>query len=204
MRLVYIADPLCSWCYGFGPELARLLSRHPEARLDLVMGGLRAGHQEPATDPFRAMIREHWEHVHAASGLPFNDAALARDGFVYDTEPACRAVVACRETQPAHAYPLFAAIQAAFYRDGRDTTDPAVLVELAVMEGLDPIAFREAYESAGIRSRTLEDFRATHAMGVRGFPTLAVAHGQELFLVTAGYATADVLEHRLAEIESRR
>ncbi len=41
MHLLYIADPLCSWCYGFGPELSKLLARHPGARLDLVMGGLR-------------------------------------------------------------------------------------------------------------------------------------------------------------------
>jgi putative protein-disulfide isomerase len=26
MHLLYFADPLCSWCYGFGPELAKLLA----------------------------------------------------------------------------------------------------------------------------------------------------------------------------------
>jgi putative protein-disulfide isomerase len=41
MRLLYFADPLCSWCYGFGPELARLLAAHADATLELVMGGLR-------------------------------------------------------------------------------------------------------------------------------------------------------------------
>ena len=41
MQLVYVADPLCSWCYGFGPELTRLLERIPQAKVDLVMGGLR-------------------------------------------------------------------------------------------------------------------------------------------------------------------
>jgi protein-disulfide isomerase-like protein with CxxC motif len=37
MHLLYFADPLCSWCYGFGPELAKLLERHPDTRLDLVI-----------------------------------------------------------------------------------------------------------------------------------------------------------------------
>ena len=39
MHLLYIADPLGSWCYGFGPELAKLIERHPGTRLDLVMAG---------------------------------------------------------------------------------------------------------------------------------------------------------------------
>ena len=31
MKLIYIADPMCSWCYGFGPELAKLLARADSA-----------------------------------------------------------------------------------------------------------------------------------------------------------------------------
>ena len=34
-----------------------------------------------------------------------------------------------------------------------------------------------------------------------GFPTLGVRHGPQLFLVTSGYVTDDVLEYRLAEID---
>ena len=36
--LVYFADPMCSWCYGFGPELDALLIGRPGLRVDLVMG----------------------------------------------------------------------------------------------------------------------------------------------------------------------
>ena len=24
-RLIYFADPMCSWCYGFAPEMAEVL-----------------------------------------------------------------------------------------------------------------------------------------------------------------------------------
>ncbi len=46
MHLAYFADPMCSWCYGFGPQLAKLPERHPDARLEPVMGGLRACNRE--------------------------------------------------------------------------------------------------------------------------------------------------------------
>ena len=45
-HLIYIADPMCSWCYGFGPELTSLLDTLPDARLDIVLGGLRAYNTE--------------------------------------------------------------------------------------------------------------------------------------------------------------
>lgn len=96
--LVYFADPMCSWCYGFGPEVDALVRDRPALRIDLVMGGLRAYNTAKADPAFRETIAGHWAHVAAESGLAFNESALAREGFVYDTEPACRAVVVARAT----------------------------------------------------------------------------------------------------------
>ena len=41
--LVYFADPMCSWCYGFSPVI-REIADHFGERLpvEVVMGGLRA------------------------------------------------------------------------------------------------------------------------------------------------------------------
>jgi hypothetical protein len=43
MHLIYIGDPLCSWCYGFGTQLSKLLQALPQIHLKIVVGGLRAG-----------------------------------------------------------------------------------------------------------------------------------------------------------------
>lgn len=201
MKLVYIADPLCSWCYGFGPELAKLLARHPDARLDLVMGGLRPFNTKPTTPDFREMLREHWRHVSTASGLPFSESALGRPGFVYDTEPACRAVVTARNLDAGKALGCMKAIQLAFYRDGRDVTSVDELAEIAGERGFERDTFRMHLDSEPMRAQTRADFAKAQSLGVSGFPTLGVAHGQQLYLVTSGYATDDVLEYRIAEIE---
>ncbi len=201
MNLRYFADPLCSWCYGFGPELAKLLAARPGTQVALVMGGLRPFNRERMSPAFRTMLREHWHHVSTASGLPFSQAVLDRDDFVYDTEPACRAVVAARQLFPAQALPMLKSIQAAFYRDGRDATQPAVLADIAAENGYDRATFLAAMESEPLRLATRADFAATQSLGVSGFPTVAASRGEELYLVTSGYVTHDVLEYRLAEIE---
>jgi putative protein-disulfide isomerase len=203
MHLVYFADPLCSWCYGFGPELAQLIARHPGTQLDLVMGGLRPFNTEPMSAAFKAMLREHWAHVGTASGLPFSEAILARDDFIYDTEPACRAVVTARAFGTANPFAFMEAIQQAFYRDGRDMTHADALAEVAAASGIKREHFCEGFESSAMREATRRDFATSQSLGVGGFPTLALSRDRQLFLVTSGFVTVDVLEERLAEIARR-
>ncbi len=202
MRLIYIADPMCSWCYGFGPQLAKLLARHPDAAVDVVMGGLRPFNTQPTTAEFRAMLREHWHHVATASGLPFSQAALERPDFVYDTEPACRAVVTARNMDAGKTLAYLKAVQAAFYRDGRDVTRGDELADIAGECGFERDTFRMHLDSESMRIGTREEFARTQSLGVGGFPTLGVLYGSQVYLVTSGYVTDDVLEYRLAEIES--
>jgi putative protein-disulfide isomerase len=200
-RLTFFADPLCSWCYGFGPELEEVLENHPELEVELVMGGLRAFNTERMSAAFRDMLRGHWSQVAAASGMPFSEAILARDDFIYDTEPPCRAVVTARTIDASRSAAYFKSVQLAFYRDGRDVTDASVLAGIAVEGGYDGAEFARALDSREMREATRADFAHTQALGIAGFPTLAIAYGAQLYLVTSGFVTDDVLEHRLAEIE---
>jgi putative protein-disulfide isomerase len=201
--LVYFADPMCSWCYGFGPELEALRRERPHLRVDLVMGGLRPYATEAATPAFRETIAGHWAQVARESGLAFNDAALAREGFVYDTEPACRAVVAVRATDPGRALDYLRRVQRAFYGEGRDVTRREVLADLAADEGLDRAAFLAAHDSPEAKDAVRQDFAATQQTGVTGFPTLAVGYpDRRYFLVTSGFARAADLADRLDRIHA--
>jgi putative protein-disulfide isomerase len=201
MQLLYFADPLCSWCYGFGPELSRFLERQPETQLDLVMGGLRAGNSEVMSEAFRDMLRGHWKHVADASGLPFSGEILARPEFVYDTEPPCRGVVTARNIDVELAFPFFKAVQTGFYRDGREVTRALVLADIAAETGYDRAEFLGALESVEMREATRNDFAMAQSLGVNGFPTLAAAKGPQLYLVTSGFVRDGVLDQRIAEID---
>jgi putative protein-disulfide isomerase len=202
-RLVYVGDPMCSWCYGFGPQLSALLAAHPDAGVEMVTGGLRAYNTNPMTDEFREMLRGHWKGVEKMSGLPFSEGALLAEGFVYDTEPACRAVVTARAHSAERALPYFQAVQSAFYRDGRNVSRGEVLADIAAETGMERETFLAAWRSEVARDATRNDFSVTQKLGVSGFPTLAVYQGDALFLVASGYCTADVLEERLAAIAAR-
>lgn len=189
LRFVYFADPMCSWCYGFSPVITELAQRF-EGRLDLqvVTGGLRAGHAAPMRPQDKDYIRDAWTKVAAASGQPFDFSFLDREGFVYDTEPACRAVVTARRLLPRLALPFMSRIAQAFYAENRDMTAAGEITEVAEEAGFDPKVFGEAFLAPDTRNETFRDFLAAQELGIGGFPTLLAGSEEKGYaLVTNGY-----------------
>ena len=189
-HLVYFADPMCSWCWGFSPVIEAIAERFgPLLPIRLVLGGLRPWTKEPMTAHDRANVRNHWQHVHEASGQPFDFAFLDREHFVYDTEPSSRAVVVLRRRGVAMALVALRRIQYAFYAENKDITDIDTLTELVAGLGVDPADFRDEFDGEAAIEETRDDFAIAQAIGVRGFPTLIVGEGENnrYTLVTKGF-----------------
>jgi putative protein-disulfide isomerase len=191
-HFLYIFDPMCSWCYGFQPVVAAL-ERHFAGRVPfrLMVGGLRAGNTKAVREEDKGFFRNAWDRVSAATGRTFNAGFFERQGFIYDTEPACRAVVAGRTMDANRALELKGAISEAFYRDNRDTTDRATLTDIAVETGYDRAAFGAAMLDPEVRNATFRDFLSAKQMGVEGFPCLLLSHAEGYALVTSGYRPLD-------------
>ena len=195
--LWYFADPMCSWCWGFSPVIEALRDDYRERmKIALVLGGLR--HETaPMTAAGREDILHHWHQVHDRTGQPFHFENALPPGFVYDTEPACRAVVTLGGIDPALIFPLFKAIQNAFYAEGRDVTQAGVLAELAAGLGVDKEAFLQAFDSEGARTKTQAHFRQARQAGVRGFPALILQQDTQLHSVSNGCLPLDTVRAAL-------
>lgn len=116
------------------------------------------------------------------------------DGFVYDTEPACRALVTARELDAERVWPLLALIQRAFYEQRVDVTVAPHLVELAEQAGFDRAVFAEAFARADTRAATAADFAWAQDLGIAGFPTLLAERNGQLALLTNGYQPLERLQ----------
>jgi putative protein-disulfide isomerase len=205
LRFIYFADPMCSWCYGFAPVMAALAERF-DGRLGLhvVMGGLSAGNTQPMRPKDRDYVRKAWTEVGAATGQSFDFAFLDRESFVYDTEPACRAVVTARRLRPGMALSFKARLSRAFYAENRDITSTDEIATVAEEAGFDRAEFSTAFASPETHNETFRDFLAAQELGIRGFPTLiAGSEAKGYALVTSGYRPladlADPLERWLAQ-----
>lgn len=204
LAVTFVGDPMCSWCYGFAPELKKLREAwHEQATFSLLVGGLRRD-QTVMDTRLREYLHHHWDDVSKRTGQPFNYSILDTD-LVYDTEPACRATVTARylsspDEKQDTAFHYFERAQKLFYQENRDPSDSETWTQLAVDMGIDADRFLAAYHSEDLQKRTREDFARSREMGVTGYPSLAAEHAGNRRFITLGYATFDVMDARLREL----
>ena len=197
-EIICVVDPMCSWCWGFSPVIDSIAEAYgDDAPVTFMAGGLRPLTAEPMDEALKAEVRSPWEHVGEASGQPFDFTFFERQGFVYDTEPPCRALVAVRRVAPEKARPFLAETHRAFYAEDRDITDAAELADIAESVGVEREKFETAFASREIMSETGADFHRAASMGVRGFPTVILREGEQMAILVAGFTPFDKLKPHL-------
>ena len=204
--LIYIADPMCPWSYGFGPELAALMAGVPDVPTEVMVGGLRAYKTEVVDAQMKQKQLEEWRKVAEQTNLPFDYNALSRDNFAYNTEPACRAVVTARMLAPKAALYVLHEIQRNFFAEGKDATQGDVLADIALPAmaehgyNIDKDTFLTTWNSDVAIKATNDDFLLCHKWGVTGFPTLVLERNGALDLVISGYVPMPRLIDLLQEL----
>lgn len=184
--IIYIADPMCSWCYGFAPVIAQIKDAYPTFEFRTVMGGLRPGGTDNLAD-MGEFLAEHWNEVHERTNQPFNHGILGDRNFLLDTEPGCRAVVAARHLGIKDDLEFFHNVQKAFFVDNSSMISTKTFAKLAEKVGLSKEDFIQTFESEEIKYDTRAEFQLSSEMGISGFPSVIIRHKEELFLVSNGY-----------------
>lgn len=198
-EIIYVGDPMCSWCYGFSPVIQTLHDRHKDdVKMTLVLGGLRVGDEHVVDEARLKFLKEHWVEIGERSGQEFSLDILENTGWIYNTEWACRAVVVMRKLAPEHAFAYFGAVQANFYAKNLDPSKPETYADEAVKFGVDRDEFLKAYDSDEIKQETMSDFAWSQGVGVTGFPSVLVKDGDKVGALTLGYQPLENLEGPLA------
>lgn len=199
--IIYVGDPMCSWCYGFAPEITKLKEAYPTYEFKTVLGGLRPGGTETNED-LGDFLRKHWPDVTKRTGLEFNYSILDDPNLVYDTEPAARAVVVARTMRPEIELDFFKAVQTTFYLDAADMRSTETFVSLAKKFDLDPVKYKALFESNEMKAATRADFQLAAQMGVRGFPSLLLSVNGKLYPIANGYMSFEGLKKNIAKVEA--
>ena len=164
-----------------------------------MLGGLRPFTTEAMHPDLREEILHHWHEVHKLSGQPFSFEGALADGFIYDTEPACRAVITMGNLKNENIFAYFTAIQSAFYVDQQDVTRTDILASLAVLQGITEDQFLNYFNSEEARQKTMQHFTGTQQAGVRGFPSLVIQQGAEFEFISRGYQSLDTLDKTIRD-----
>ncbi|MGD8999764.1 MAG: DsbA family protein [Granulosicoccaceae bacterium] len=190
--LYYIHDPMCSWCWGFKPVLAELVTELPrEIEYKRLLGGLAADSDEPMSEDMQQMLQTTWQRIEERiPGTRFNFAFWTECQPRRSTYPACRAVIAARQQGEQFDVQMTEAIQRAYYTQARNPSDSDTLVELAAELGLDVPTFEDALISDAVERQLRTEIAEAAELGVEGLPALVLVDGQSRWPIPVDYNDA--------------
>ena len=192
------SDYVCPWCYIGLAEVERLRAKYDIA-LEWEPFELRPGAPETGW--------ELPEHIRAQAKSPTNPLALRAKslGLVLAERtriPSSRRAHECSEFARAAGAldPFHAAVLTAYWTDGRDLHDWAVLEAAATASGLDAAAMRTEVEAGRWRGAVDDRVAAARDLGISAVPTFVIADR----VAISGAQTLDVFEQVMAQLDRFR
>lgn len=188
-ELIFVIDPMCSWCWGFHPVIKELREKHSKNyKFSLVVGGLRTKGQMSWTQESKGYLAQNWNAVVQQTKQTFNFSLLNKETFDYDTYPACKAIVTVRELWGDDAsFEYLEKIQEAFYVKAEDTTSREVLLKYVE----DKERFLKFYESDRAELLMKHDFSKARSMGANAFPSVVKIDEDGHMFCVQGYKSLE-------------
>lgn len=204
MRFMYIADPMCAWCYGFQPELHAFLTQYVDAKVDWIMGGLAPDNAKPMEEGLRKTIADYWYQIEQKTQVQFNHDYWQSNTPYRSTYLACRAVIAAQALRSNSAEQMVKAIQSAYYQQAQNPSLQATLVSCATYIGLDAEVFTDTLLSPSTEATLQQHLALTQQLRVSGFPALFyITNDNEAYALTLGFCQKRDLDERFQVIYRR-
>ena len=192
-ELLYVQDPLCSWCYGMSPVISRIQQEFA-GRVDVSVmcsGMVEGAEVTPIAETWNE-LQNRLRQVEAVAGVQIGEAfwKLGEDGqYIFDSEPPSRAIAIFRQlTQaPTRTVAFAHAVQTALFRDGKDLNEVATYVPLLAPFGVNVSDFAQRWPAPEMARATQQEFAAVARIGIEGLPTAVVRIGEQGYMLARGY-----------------
>jgi predicted DsbA family dithiol-disulfide isomerase len=183
-KLDIISDVICPWCYIGKAQLDRALESRPAHDLqvewhpfflnpDMPEGGMdRREYLEAKFGGRQGAVEVYGQIARAAeaAGVEIDFEAIRRTPNTTDAHR----LIHWAGLEGAQT-PVVSALFRAYFREGRDIGDPAVLIEIAKAAGIDPEVIRKLLSRDADRDAIRDRARHAAEKGVRGVPCFIIA-----------------------------
>lgn len=201
--LINVFDPLCGWCYGFGPVFIALQDRHGQSlNFDVISGGMITGSRVGPLSHMREFIKKAFpvveEHTGVKFGPGFVQTTLEEGKVMFSSLEPSKVLNVFRYFRPQEL-PLFShEIQKLIYWDGIDPTQYSAYLPLFERFGIKSKDVLPLLASKEIEAQTVGDFGRAQKWNVSGFPTcvLQLPDGKA-YGISNGYISLAALEQKI-------
>lgn len=175
-RITVFSDYVCPFCYLEEPDLARVREEYG----DRVEVDWRAYELRPDPVPTLDPDGEYLHRVWNASVYPMA-RSLGMTLRLPPVQPRSRKALEAAEfaCERGKFDEMHTALFRAFFEEGRDIGDEAVLLEVGELVGLDRAELRAALEEGRYTKKVVADEELARRLDITSVPTMLVTHAGE-------------------------
>ncbi|MCF7499734.1 DsbA family protein [Pseudoalteromonas sp. L1] len=185
-KLIYVYDPMCSWCWGYRESWLKLKEAlGDKLAIEYKVGGLAPDSDEPMPEDMQQFLQQTWQRIEQQLGTNFNHNFWLNTQPRRSTYPACRAVLVARQYNKE--LEMLYAIQKAYYLNAQNPSDISTLANLAEQIGLAKNTFITEIQSEKINSLLMNEINEVRSLPVQGFPSLVIENKGSYYAVPVNY-----------------
>jgi len=201
--LITVYDPLCGWCYGFGPVLIRLSEAYSNRiNFDVISGGMITGASVGPLSNMAAFISKAYQTVEHHTGVKFGpgflEKTLPEGKATFSSLEPSNVLTVLKSLRPKETVKASHEIQQLIYRDGIDPVNYEAYLPIFTSRGIDEKEAMNSLKSAGISQESVLEFAQAQNWKIRGFPACLVETPDgKLFGISNGFLPYEALEERI-------
>ncbi len=197
IELIYVMDPHCGWCFGFGKVILKLFENYKNnlsVSFNVKPGGLffplikiPEGFAEDKL-PIAQRIEE-------LSGVLFSESYFTNtlgSGSFLDSEPPARAILCVKTIHKKLLVPFTERLLEKEFIYGKNNSFDETIFETIKEFDIDETEFKKCYHSTVMKQKVLLEFKEVSSM-TTGFPVLFMKHNDQITKLAGGYAPTERL-----------
>lgn len=206
MKLIYIYDPLCGWCYGFTPVIQQLQQQYAgKMEFEILSGGMLTGDNRRPASSMHAYILQAHTRVEETTGVKFGAAFLHQylaSQEIMDSVKPSVALTVFKQYQPENAIDFAHDMQVALNYEGISLNNNMVYEQLATKYHIPAAEFVTKMEDEHNRYATQQEFQMVQQWGITGFPAAILDTGKQLYMIAKGYTPLARLQEVIEKIKA--
>lgn len=208
MKVIYVFDALCVWCYGFSPVITELYREYRrQLPFEVISGGMMRNDKSGSLDEVGAYIKDSYAAVEKKTGVQFGVGFLesleGKSTSFFDSLVPARAISAFKSMNSETALLFAEAVQHAIFEDGIDPSNLLPYVDIADDFDIDAKEFKRRLQSEESKRGAEADFAKTIELGATGYPTVYFEFEGKHHLISRAYTDFHVLQARFDHVVNR-
>lgn len=207
MKLIYIYDAICGWCYGFTPVIQQLQTQFgAEMELEILSGGMMLSANHRPASAMYTYIQDAHKRVEATTGITFGAAFLdeyLQTDDIMDSEKPGVALTVFKQYQPENAIGFAHDMQLALNYYGKSLNDDQTYTELLEKYKIPADEFLNKMQEDENKYATQQEFSMVQQWGITGFPAAILDNGEQLYLIARGFTPLERMLEAIKEIKDK-